>query len=122
MDIKEYIVEQLKVLQKNGFILCGKKLIPYGVQLEFLNGALISFYHTGKFNVQGKHIERAKELLGLTTRRFNLIPSTVDQTTDCVALQEMPTARLSKKMLICHEQRDTALQNLSSRRIKNDNQ
>lgn len=118
MDINE----MLGKLMSNGFVLLGVKHIQHGVQFVFLNGALISVYHTGKINVQGKHMERAKELLGLSAPRFKWTANTIQQATDCVAVHENALTANFMKMLICHEQRDITapLKNLPSRRIEND--
>lgn len=56
--------EVMEILKEHGFILDQEKSIPHGVQLIFRNGAMVSVYHTGKVNVQGKHFDVVSDLLG----------------------------------------------------------
>lgn len=58
--------EVVEILKQHGCILDQEKSIPYGTQLIFRNGAMVSVYHTGKTNVQGKHFDVVSKLLGLS--------------------------------------------------------
>jgi predicted nucleotide-binding protein len=60
--------EVLGILQDNGFVLDEEKIIPYGIQFSFRNGAKVNVYDKGTVTPQGQHVEQVKALLGLAVQ------------------------------------------------------
>jgi predicted nucleotide-binding protein len=56
----------LAILTGKGFVLDSEKALPYGVQVRFTNGSLVSIFDSGAVTPQGKDTELVKELLGLS--------------------------------------------------------
>lgn len=54
-------------LQDAGFILNEEKLIPYGIQFCFSNGAKVIVYENGTVTPQGKCVDDVKRILGINT-------------------------------------------------------
>lgn len=71
--------EVLGLLQDNGFALDEEKVIPYGVQFIFRNGARVTVYDKGTVTPQGQHVERVKTILGLgaPTSSVAAVPTTM---------------------------------------------
>lgn len=63
---KDQVIE---ILTANGFMLQSEAAIPYGSQVRFTNGALVSVFDSGKILPQGKEVELVKQLLGLSLGR-----------------------------------------------------
>lgn len=55
----------LGLLQDNGFVLDEEKVIPYGHQFCFRNGAKVNVFDKGTVTLQGQHVDRVRAILGI---------------------------------------------------------
>lgn len=58
---KEQVIE---ILQGHGLVLNEEEIVQGGVKLIFSKGVMVTVYHTGSINPQGKHMPQVKLLLG----------------------------------------------------------
>ena len=54
----------LEILQSHGLVFDEEEIVQGGVKLNFSKGVMVTVYHTGSFNPQGKHMAHVKLLLG----------------------------------------------------------